>query len=173
MKKMLLSVVLLAVASTSGAAPTVRAPNLAALNLGEALCYDAFVQVDKKRDPGKEKAAETQIGAALKGLGLRATEMDVAEVCDRILLFDFNMDNIGAPMIYKASLSLESLVATDSDVEPNFATVWEVLYWGGDRREISTADVSRQFNTKLTEALQMFKDDYRSLKPAASAGPRS
>ena len=171
MKKLLLSVTLLALSCTSLAEPSTRAANLAALNLGEALCYDATVQLNKKTDVAKERAAETQIAAALKGLGLRATEFDAADVCDRVLLFDFNMDNIGSPMIYKSSLSVESLVAVDSDVDINVATVWEVLYWGGDRTQISTAEASQLFNRKLTDALGHFKEDYRSLKAATSAGP--
>lgn len=166
MKKMLLSVSLLALSGLSLAAPSSRAPSLQVLNLGEALCYEANVEVDKKADLAKERAAETQMGAALKGLGVRATEYDAAEVCDRVLVFDLKMNNVGAPMIYKSSLSLESLVATDSGVDVGLATVWEILYWGGNRGEVSAAEISRIFNEKLTDGLQQFKDDYRSLRTA-------
>ncbi|MCP2015144.1 hypothetical protein L1280_002305 [Deinococcus sp. HSC-46F16] len=155
---------------TVHAAPSVRAPNLAVLNQGQILCYDAIVEIDRKEDAAKVGRAEEQIAAALKGLGLRAQEFDAAERCHRVLSFTFEMDNVGAPMLYKASLELQSLMAYDGDVNTNIVTVWEAEHWGADRGEITPARVSSIFSEVLTEELQTFKDDYRSL---ASAGKRT
>ncbi|KEF34526.1 MULTISPECIES: hypothetical protein [Deinococcus] len=155
---------------TVHAAPTVRAPNLAALNQGQILCYDAIVEIDRREDAPKVRQAEEQIAAALRGLGLRAQEFDAAERCHRVLAFTFRMNNIGAPMLYKASLELQTLMAYDGDVDINVATIWDTEHWGADRQEVTPARVSALFREILTEQLQTFKDDYRSL---ASAGSRS
>jgi len=154
---------------TAHAAPSVRAPNLAALHQGQILCYDAIVEIDRREDAAKVRQAEEQIAAALRGLGLRAQEFDAAERCHRVLAFTFRMNNIGAPMLYRASLELQTLMAYDGDVDINIATIWDAAHWGADRQEVTPARVSALFREILTEQLQTFKDDYRSL----SAGSRS
>lgn len=166
MKKLLLSTALLALSCVSLAEPSFRAPNLGALTLGEDLCYDAIVYVDDREDTAKNLRAETQLAAALKGLGLRAAEFDDADTCDRVLKFIFQADNDGPPMLFHAALQVDSYVAFDSRRAVNIATVWQRNNWGGYRSEVAAATISEEMTKTLTNLLQIFKDDFRSL-PAA------
>lgn len=163
MKKYLTVLALVMVPGLTLAAPSSSAPSLAILAQSGTLCYSANIIVNDKTDAALNKQAEAIMLKTLNGLTLSAKQYDAADSCDRELIFDFSIDNAGAPTIYTDDLKLDSYAATDGPVQLKRATVWTDGYWGGDAKVFSTATFTKKIQDHLTQMLSKFTVDYRSV----------
>jgi len=144
------------------AAPSSSAPSMVILAQGGTLCYSANITVNDKTDAALSKQAEAIMLKTLNGLALSATQYDVADTCDRELIFVFSVANAEAPTVYTNTLELDSYSATDGPVKLIRATVWTEGYWGGDAKVLSHASYTRKMQNDLVRLLSKFTADYRS-----------
>jgi predicted nucleotide-binding protein (sugar kinase/HSP70/actin superfamily) len=163
MKKYLISLALPLISGLTLAAPSASAPALAILAQSSALCYSADVTVNDKTDAALSKQAEAIMLKTLNGLALSAKQYDAADTCDRELIFNFNVDNAGAPTIYIDSLRLETYNATDGSIQLKDASVWRSSYWGGDAKVYSAATFTKKMQDNLVSMLGEFTTDYHSI----------
>ncbi|MFC4453950.1 hypothetical protein [Deinococcus sonorensis] len=166
-RPMLALMCLLLPASASAATPakpSEEAPALAAVRGGQNLCYSASVLVNDKKDAALVTMAETQLAAALKGLGLKALQYDAADTCDRELYFSFSVDVDGEPTIYQDFLTVYSYVANDGKVELPMAQIWRDGMYGGNKKVLTRAEYTKTMTDDLKTLLDEVKVDYASLK---------
>ena len=145
------------------AAPSSSAPSMVILAQGGTLCYSANITVNDNTDAALSKQAEAIMLKTLNGLALSAAQYDVADTCDRELIFVFSVANAEAPTVYTNTLELDSYAATDGPVKLIRATVWTEGYWGGDAKVLSRAIYTRKMQTNLVRLLSKFTADYRSV----------
>ncbi|WP_407569104.1 hypothetical protein [Deinococcus altitudinis] len=163
MKKHLTVLALAMVSSLTFAAPSAAAPSLAILAQSGALCYSAHVTVNNKTDVSLSKQAEAILSKTLNGLALSAKQYDAADTCTRQLVFDFGIDNAGAPTIYNDELRLETYGATEGSTDLKRAIIWTDGYWGGDVKVLSAAAFTKKMLDQLGQLLPKFTADYRSV----------
>ncbi|ADV65825.1 hypothetical protein [Deinococcus maricopensis] len=139
-----------------------EAKNLRVLQDDLPLCYDAAVYVNDKSNAALEKKAEARMAAALKKLGLPASEYDDAEDCARVLMLTFELDNSDGYTAFTDNMELFTYNAYDEDVDLSSASIWSQGVWGGKRTKASAADIEQKLNENLDKFLKAFSDDFKA-----------